>query len=191
MLESGSIFQSPLSFIEECNSPHRPTTTIPNLQREADEAKPALTHNLLQIIQPLNMRDASLPTSIMRLEIQLALRRGTDRLHPKNLTPLIRQPVHALQRQTGEVVLPSGIVEGNAFVERHVQEDCVAFSYLLPRGGECGFHFAHADAGFQLDVREVETDGWGVEVREWHLGDGEGAGRGVEVLGCLGCSGEW
>ncbi|KAK3065990.1 hypothetical protein LTR53_017820, partial [Teratosphaeriaceae sp. CCFEE 6253] len=133
------------------------------------------------VIQPLDMRDPALPARIVRLEVQLPLRRRRDGLDAEDLAPLVREPVHGFERQAREIVLPAGVVKGDARVEGHVQQHCIPRADLLARGRERGLHLTDGDAGPERHVREVEAEGRGVEVRQRHAVDGEPAG--AEVLG--------
>lgn len=66
---------------------------------------------------------------------------------------------------------------------RHEEQNRITLLDLLTRFLERLLHLRNGDARPELDVAQIQADALGVKVREGHLINGEGAGRGVKVLG--------
>lgn len=77
-------------------------------------------------------------------------------------------------------MLPPRLIEMHPLVETHVHKNRIPFLDTLPRSLQSLLHLTHGDRSPQLDVREVQGDGGGVEVLEGHFVDGGAAG--AEVL---------
>ena len=65
--------------IEQSNRSNRTPTPSPQLQREPNKGKSTLANNAIQVIKPFHMCHLPLTTDIVRVEVHLAFRAGTDR----------------------------------------------------------------------------------------------------------------
>src|SRR5262245_65606882 len=82
----------PALAVEPSHGPNRASSATPNLQREANEAEAALAHQLVQVDEPLHVRDALIAANMVDLKIVAAGSTRTDGLDAEHADTLLFEP---------------------------------------------------------------------------------------------------
>src|SRR5262245_51303330 len=140
--------------LEPCHGPDRASGAALNLQRKADEAEAALAHQLVQIDEPLHVRDAVIAANMMDLEIVASGPTGTDGFDAEHANALPCKPGCRLLRQAWKVRQVALRAVGPP-EEVHVEQ----YRVLRPDGDLCSaeslLKIGDRDIRLEVLVREV------------------------------------
>src|SRR5215467_6215624 len=176
--------------LKPCHGPNRASGAALDLQRKADEAEAALAQQLVQIDEPLHVRDAVIAANMMDLEIVAAGPTRTDGFDAEHANALPCKPGRRLLGQAWKVRQVA--LRAVAPPEKiHVEQYRVLRLDGDFRSGESLFKIADGDIRFELLVREVKANRLGEEGLERHRVDGFRAGsrikmtRGIDMGACM------
>src|SRR5262245_5905852 len=181
--------------LEPCHGPNRASGAAFDLQRKADEAEAALAHQLVQIDEPLHVRDAVIAANVMNLEIVAAGPTGTDGFNAEHANALPCKPGRRLLGQSWKVrQIALGAVGSPE--EVHVEQHRV----LRLDGDFCSnesqLKIGDRDIRLEVLVRKVKANRLGEKALKGHFVDGFRAGsrikvtRGIDMSTCMIAHGE-
>src|SRR5215470_14680589 len=157
--------------LEPCHRPNRASGAALDLQRKADEAEAALAQQLVQIDEPLHVRDAVIAANVMDLEIVAAGPTRTDGFDAEHADALPGKPGRRLLGQAWKV-RQVALRDVGPPEEVHVEQ----YRILWPDGDLCSgdslLKIADRDVRLQGLVREVKANRFSKKGLKGHLVDG-------------------
>src|SRR5215467_6333570 len=168
--------------LEPCHGPDRASGAALDLQRKADEAEAALAQQLVQIDEPLHVRDAVIAANMMDLEIVAAGPTRTDGFDAEHANALPCKPGRRGLGQAWKVRQVALRAIGPP-EKVHVEQDRVLRLDGEFCGGESLFKIGNGDIRFELLVRQVKANRLGEEGLERHLVDGFRTGSRIKMTG--------